>query len=295
MHIVIVNRWPRFHDGQRWDNELTRYEAFFDHQAHRISYVVDGPGALGVLAPREQIAHLVQVEDVNQYSQLLAAVTEVSERVGPVDLLIALSEFTLEIAAQVRQALNIPGHGPDEVAVYRDKARMKQVLQEHGLAVPAFTQREPGPHLTFAAKTGYPLIVKPVDGAASIGVVRVDDERQLLAALDGVDLARHEVEAFVEGQVYHVDGYTDATGQVPFQAVSRYLNSCLTSPGASRWARCCCKPRRCVRASPTSAANACRRWGCATPPSTWNCSCARTAAWCFWRWARGSAAARCRT
>ncbi|MGN8248971.1 ATP-grasp domain-containing protein [Pseudomonas sp. SMV7] len=228
MHIVIVNRWPRFHDGQRWDNELTRYEAFFDHQAHRISYVVDGPGALGVLAPREQIAHLVQVEDVNQYSQLLAAVTEVSERVGPVDLLIALSEFTLEIAAQVRQALNIPGHGPDEVAVYRDKARMKQVLQEHGLAVPAFTRCQSLAHtLAFAAETGYPLIVKPVDGAASIGVVRVDDERQLLAALDGLDLARHEVEAFVEGQVYHVDGYTDGTGQVPFQAVSRYLNSCL--------------------------------------------------------------------
>ena len=175
MHIVIVNRWPRFHDGQRWDNELTRYEAFFDHHAHRISYVVDGPGALGVLTPREQIAHMVQVEDVNQYPQLLAAVTEVIERVGPVDLLIALSEFTLD----------------------------------------------------FANATGYPLIVKPVDGAASIGVVRVDDERQLLAALDGIDLARHEVEAFVEGQVYHVDGYTDATGQVPFQAVSRYLNSCL--------------------------------------------------------------------
>jgi phosphoribosylaminoimidazole carboxylase (NCAIR synthetase) len=165
MHIVIVNRWPRFHDGQRWDNELTRYEAFFDHHAHRISYVVDGPGALGVLTPREQIAHMVQVEDVNQYPQLLAAVTEVIERVGPVDLLIALSEFTLEIAAQVRQALNIPGHGPDEVGVYRDKARMKQVLQEHGLAVPAFTRCHSLEHtLDFANATGYPLIVKPVDG-----------------------------------------------------------------------------------------------------------------------------------
>lgn len=51
MHIVIVNRWPRFQDPSRWDNELTRYEEFFDHQRHRISYVVDGLGAEGVLAP----------------------------------------------------------------------------------------------------------------------------------------------------------------------------------------------------------------------------------------------------
>jgi formate-dependent phosphoribosylglycinamide formyltransferase (GAR transformylase) len=228
MHIVIVNRWPRFNDGQRWDNELTRYEAFFDHRAHRISYVVDGPGALGVLTPREHIAHLVQVEDVNHYPQLLTAVAEVIERVGPIDLLIALSEFTLEIAAKVRQTLGVPGHGLEQVAVYRDKTRMKQVLYQHGLPVPAFTRCETLDHtLAFAAELGYPLIVKPVDGAASIGVLRVDNEQQLRAALTDVDLQRYEVEEFLDGEVHHVDGFTDATGQVPFQAVSRYLNNCL--------------------------------------------------------------------
>lgn len=142
MHIVIVNRWPRFRDGRRWDNELTRYEDFFDHQQHRISYVVDALGADGVLAPAQHIAHQVQVADVNQYEQLLGAVQEVIERVGPVDQLIALSEFTLEIAARVRQTLSIPGHGPDEVAVYRDKARMKEILQNQGLPVPPFARCE---------------------------------------------------------------------------------------------------------------------------------------------------------
>ena len=87
MHIVIVNRWPRFRDERRWDNELTRYEDFFDHQQHRISYVVDAPGAEGVLAPAQHIAHQVQVSDVNQYEQLLGAVQQVIERVGPVDRL----------------------------------------------------------------------------------------------------------------------------------------------------------------------------------------------------------------
>ncbi|MEE1866004.1 MULTISPECIES: ATP-grasp domain-containing protein [Pseudomonas] len=228
MHIVIVNRWPRFVDSERWDNELTQYEHFFDHHLHRISYVVDGPGAEGVLTPREDIAHLVQVQDVNQYEQLLAAVSEIVAKVGPVDLLIALSEFTLEIAARVRQTLNIPGHGPAQVAVYRDKARMKEILQDHGLAVPTFTRCQSLEQtLAFAAEIGYPVIVKPVDGAASIGVGKATDEPSLIALLSGVELQRYEVEAFIQGQVYHIDGFTDEQGCVPFQVVSRYINSCL--------------------------------------------------------------------
>ncbi|WP_442113967.1 ATP-grasp domain-containing protein [Pseudomonas sp. NUPR-001] len=228
MHIVIVNRWPRFHDQTRWDNELTQYEHFFDHQQHRISYVVDGPGAEGVLAPREQIAHWVQVDDVNRYEQLLAAVSEVIAKVGPVDLLIALSEFTLEIAAQVRKTLNIPGHGPEQVAAYRDKARMKEVLQAQGVAVPAFSRCQSIEQaLAFAESVGYPVIIKPLDGAASIGVAKVPDAQTLRTLLAEVVLERYEIEAFITGQVYHIDGFTDALCQVPFQVVSRYVNSCL--------------------------------------------------------------------
>lgn len=229
MHIVIVNRWPRFDPAtKRWDNELVRYEDFFDHQRHRISYVVDGPGAQGVLAPREAVAHLVQVQDVNKYEQLLGAVQEITERVGPVDQLIALSEFTLEIAARVREALGIAGHGPREVAVYRDKARMKEVLAAQGIRVPAFARCESVEQaLRFADGASYPLILKPVDGAASIGVLRIDGREQLQAQLQQVDLARYELEEFIEGAVYHVDGFAEADGSVPFQVVSRYIGNCL--------------------------------------------------------------------
>lgn len=228
MHIVIVNRWPRFRDERRWDNELTRYEDFFDHQQHQISYVVDAPGAEGVLAPAQQIAHQVQVGDVNQYEQLLAAVEEVIAHVGPVDQLIALSEFTLEIAARVRQTLNIPGHGPDEVAVYRDKARMKEILQAKGLRVPPFARCQSVEQaLHFAREIGFPLIVKPVDGAASMGVEKVEDEPALRNLLNNIELSRYEIEGFMHGQTYHIDGFADVDGSVPFQVVSRYINSCL--------------------------------------------------------------------
>ncbi|KAB0686476.1 ATP-grasp domain-containing protein [Burkholderia territorii] len=229
MHIVIVNRWPRFHDARRWDNELTQYETFFDHQRDTISYVVDAPGAAGVLAPRDAIAHQIEIGDVNDYAQLLDAVAAIAHRVGPVDRLIALSEFTLEVAARVRAELGIPGHTPDDVARYRDKVRMKEVLAEAGIAVPRFA-RCTGTQstLAFADAIGYPLILKPVDGAASIGVVRIDDRTSLAAKLADVQtFSRYEIEEFIAGDIYHVDGFVDAQGSVPFQAVSRYINSCL--------------------------------------------------------------------
>ncbi|WP_228718096.1 hypothetical protein [Kitasatospora acidiphila] len=132
MHIVIVNRWPRFSDGVRWDNELTRYEELIDHDRHQVSYVVDDLGVRGVLAEPSKIAAMVRIDDVNNADSLRAAVQEVTERVGPVDQLVALPEFTLEIAARVREDLGLPGPTRDEVAVYRDKVRMKELLAEAG-------------------------------------------------------------------------------------------------------------------------------------------------------------------
>jgi len=228
VHIVIVNRWPRYDDGVRWDNELTRYEEFLDHERNQVSYVVDGRGAAGVLTDSEHIAALVEVDDVNNYESLRAAVASITETVGQVDQLIALSEFTLGIAARVRESLGIPGPTPAEVAVYRDKVRMKEVLAAAGVLVPRFARcQSPEQATAFAAECGYPVIVKPVDGAASIGVHQVADEAALAALLPSLNLARYEIEEFVTGAIYHVDGFAGPMADVQFQVVARYVNDCL--------------------------------------------------------------------
>ncbi|MCM0675149.1 hypothetical protein NCC78_10670 [Micromonospora phytophila] len=232
MHIVIVNRWPRFSDGIRWDNELTRYEEFIDHEQHRVSYVVDPLGAAGVLAAPTTIARIEHVNDVNDFGELLGAVTSIIEHVGPVDHLIALSEFTLEIAARVRAELGIPGPGVAEVAVYRNKVRMKEILAAAGVRVPRFAPCEDVPRsLAFAQECGYPAILKTVDGAASIGVHQVPDAGVLEELLNSVDLTRHEIEEFVTGDIYHVDGFAGPDAEVQFQVVSRYINNCLAFEG----------------------------------------------------------------
>ncbi|GHI89655.1 ATP-grasp domain-containing protein [Streptomyces xanthophaeus] len=235
MHIVIVNRWPRFTEGVRWDHELTRYDEFIDHEEHQVSYVVDRVGATGVRAARERIAAMAEVEDISSFEDLRAAVTQVVQQVGrPVDQIITLSEFTLDAVARVRQALGIPGPGPEEVAVYRNKVRMKELLAEAGLRVPHFAGCESVEQtLEFAGTCGYPLIVKPVDGAGSIGVHLIEDEQALRALCGTQELDGNEIEEFISGTVHHVDGFADADGKIVFQVVSRYLNDCLSFEGGA--------------------------------------------------------------
>jgi hypothetical protein len=234
MHVVVVNRWPRFSEARRWDNELTRYEDFIDHDGHQVSYVVDPPGRRGVLVDPSRIAALVEVDDVNDYDSLRRAVVEVTDTAGPVDQMIALSEFTLEIAARVRESLGLPGPQPDEVAVYRDKIRMKELIGAAGIRVPRFSPcRSAGDVLAFARSSGYPVIVKPVDSAGSIGVHLVDDEDALAALLPSLDLDRYEVEEFIDGTLFHIDGFADDQGGIPFMAASRYVNDCLACAGGA--------------------------------------------------------------
>ncbi|MEU1254743.1 ATP-grasp domain-containing protein [Streptomyces chartreusis] len=228
MHIVVVNRWPRFPDGQRWDFSLGRFEELIDHERHRVSYVVDPVGATGVLADPADIAALVEVGDVNDFDALCGAVRKVADEVGPVDRLIAVSEFTLGIAAEVREALGIPGPRPEDVAVYRNKLRMKELVAEAGVRVPRFASCDGADSaVDFARTTGFPLILKPVSGAASMGVHRVDDEGTLSKLLEQIDTDDYELEEFIEGSIFHVDGFAGEDAGIPFMAVSRYINDCL--------------------------------------------------------------------
>ncbi|MFD7901066.1 acetyl-CoA carboxylase biotin carboxylase subunit family protein [Kitasatospora sp. NPDC059747] len=227
MHIVVLNRWPRFSDERRWDNELERFEDL-DHDRHRISYVVDAEGATGVLADRSHIADFVMLEDLTDLAAVCAAVRAIADRVGPVDQLVALSEYLLDVAAQVREELEIPGPRPAEVSTYRNKLTMKQLLADAGVRVPRFAPCSDVETTTRIARDiGYPLILKPVAGAASKGVNRVADEASLRSWLASVDSADYQIEELIDGTVYHVDGFADHEARVPFQVVSRYINDCL--------------------------------------------------------------------
>lgn len=229
MHIVIVNRWPRFDDDPvRWDNELTRYEEFIDHHSHKVSYVVDTHGARGVAVEENLIAGYELIDDVNDEQALEQACHSIEHNHGKIDCLIALSEFTLEIAAKVRLKLDIPGPKPDQVKWYRDKVYMKDAIRNSGLRVPEFISADDPDLLNKVKDLSFPLILKPRAGAASIGVKKISSSEELVNSLSNINAAEYEIEEYIVGNIFHVDGYVNSLGDVVFQVVSEYVNDCLS-------------------------------------------------------------------
>lgn len=146
---------------------------------------------------------------------VMSVVRKLSE-VEPIDGVWTFEEMLAPLTAALAEDLDRPTFGSSAVENCRDKLRSRRLLAAAGLPQPrsefAATEDEA---LRLAAEMGYPLILKPRGMAGSIGVVRVDDERDLRAmfavtrhAAAGGAL-RHAggalVETLVEGDEVSVD------------------------------------------------------------------------------------------
>ncbi|GAA1989756.1 hypothetical protein GCM10009738_82440 [Kitasatospora viridis] len=212
----------------RFDDEFGEYHRFLPEGSFRLAYLATAD-ALDPL-DREGAVATVVVPDL-RLETLLPQARRIAEEHGPLAGVVGLSEFDLEVAARLREELELPGWGTSYVQRFRDKTVMKEWVAAAGVRAPRF--------LGLAADTTaeqvleaipLPLILKPKDGAASRGVRLLRGEEELAAAL--AELAEegsspgHEVEEYVEGPIFHVDGIR-VQGQYHCVTVSQYLNTCL--------------------------------------------------------------------
>lgn len=124
--------------------------------------------------------------------------------------IIAPDEEDILRAAFLRQELNLDGQSYESALAFRDKTRMKEVLSQANVLVPPFRKIEESTELSDFAKThGYPLILKPCRATGCRGIYVLDHEKDIRAAVQVVQNAPpsfYQVEAFIRGEMYHVDG-----------------------------------------------------------------------------------------
>ncbi|HEX7798609.1 MAG TPA: ATP-grasp domain-containing protein [Vicinamibacterales bacterium] len=150
----------------------------------------------------------------------VATIVAAAER-SPIDGVIAVGDRPTVIAARVMKALGLPGHPRSAAAVARNKQATREHFKAAGLLTPAFIEGTPKDEPEHFAPVGFPMVVKPVALSGSRGVIRVDDERGLTAALSRIkDLLasadiraeRHEAhklllaEQFIDGREFAVEG-----------------------------------------------------------------------------------------
>jgi formate-dependent phosphoribosylglycinamide formyltransferase (GAR transformylase) len=171
---------------------------------------------------RDALAHYVHVGSLAAEGPVVATVREMAGRVG-IDRVECLWEPYMILAARVREELGLPGLTVAQTVPFRDKERMKQVLDAAGLRTPRHVAAETVAGVWAAAEhTGFPLIVKPVDGAGSADTYRADSPAELDAVLP---MVRHvpqvSVEEFIDGEEFTYDTIC-ADGSVLVENVCQY-------------------------------------------------------------------------
>ncbi len=131
---------------------------------------------------------------------IVAKVADFARRV-PIHRVECLWEPYMILAARIRERLGLPGLTVEGTVPYRDKEVMKRVLDAAGIRTPHHYSATTAAGVVEAAENvGYPVIVKPIDGAGSESTYRVENRADLdhiLPALRSV--TEVSVEEFVEG------------------------------------------------------------------------------------------------
>jgi hypothetical protein len=164
------------------------------------------------------------------------------ERRTPVDRVECLWEPGVLLAARLRERLGVSGLTVDQAVAFRDKETMKQVLDAAGIRTPHHYRAATTSQVRDAAeRIGFPVIVKPIDGAGSADTYTAHAPEDLDQILDAIEhVPEVSVEEFIEGEEYTYDTVC-ADGQVLFENVAWYRPKPLVSrlnPWISQTATC---------------------------------------------------------
>lgn len=141
-----------------------------------------------------------------------------------------LWEPGMMLAARLRKALGAPGLSVEQTLSFRDKERMKQVLDRAGIRTPHhYRCRTADEVRDAAARIGWPVIIKPIDGAGSADTYTARSERELARAVAMVGhVPEVSVEEYVEGEEFTFDTVC-ADGEILFENVAWYRPKPLTA------------------------------------------------------------------
>lgn len=188
----------------------------------RVLGLGDQPPGMIPSPAREALSDYLQVQSLWREEAVVAEVRAWSAH-RRIDRVECLWEPGMLLAARLREALGLAGMTVEQTIPFRDKERMKQVLDEAGIRTPRHARAQSADEVRVAAeRIGYPLIVKPIAGAGSADTHRVDDATGLERVLVAI---RHvpevSVEEFIDCEEYTYDTICSG-GQIHYYNVAWY-------------------------------------------------------------------------
>ncbi|GBF94434.1 hypothetical protein Rsub_07248 [Raphidocelis subcapitata] len=191
---------------------------FVFEKAHELgvkSIVLDAPDSWAQLMEGEGVVSSfvpIDFSDAeNVFEHCLEGIRAASSKLGGLDGITTFCEMAVPLVARLAEKLGLPGNSPASVDAARDKYLTREAMGIAGLPTPRNARVNSPEDVEPAGKhVGFPAVIKPVSGAASIGVVRVNSMPELQAAYQRVarDMSRAKVVAgaLIEGGDDEDDG-----------------------------------------------------------------------------------------
>jgi len=181
--------------------------------------VADGnPRAVGAAA-----AHRFINVDLTDIEGMITAASELQAREGLDGVFTAGTDFSYTVA-RVAEALALPGLSPDVAYKATNKAEMRKIFLEKGVASPRFCMLEKEDSEDKAlGELRFPLVVKPVDNMGARGIRRIDTDHEYGKA---VKEARRfsrcgtiVVEEYIEGPEFSIDALVSG-GRIHYTGIA---------------------------------------------------------------------------
>lgn len=152
--------------------------------------------------------------------KIVVDLVETIHRQNPFHAVVSFQEFGLLNAALIQDRLGILGNPLRPVLLTRDKGHMREHMKAMGIqSIPFATVTSPEEVIDFAHQCGWPIIIKPANGAGSLQVHKLFSECEVAPAFNSIkqdflttSLIKHEfpdigiiAEKFIDGPEVSVE------------------------------------------------------------------------------------------
>jgi len=175
--------------------------------------------------PRDSIDEIHAMPDLYNHEHVINGVSFLA-RTRIFDIIVALDDFEVETAANLREHLRITGMGDTTARYFRDKLAMRARAKDRGIRVPEFIQVLNLDNLKkFMKRIPAPWVLKPRSQASAIGIKKIETAEQLWQIIEtlGDQQSFNLLEQFVPGDIYHVDAIVYER-KVLFAAIHKYTD-----------------------------------------------------------------------
>ncbi|WP_434379872.1 ATP-grasp domain-containing protein [Melittangium boletus] len=178
---------------------------------------------------RDSMSEYFFTPNLNDVDALQRAVGYFTWRHGRIHRIDSLNETWLEVESHLREAFNVPGLQPADIARLRSKHGMHDVFKRAGLPHPdAILVRDAAQVKAFGRQVGYPLVLKPDVGVGAARTFKVSSDAEVDEAFT-TPLPGYVAQAFVRGTIVTYDGLVDGQGRIVFSTSHEYSDGIMES------------------------------------------------------------------